>query len=90
MLMLLSWEVTSEQDGDNRFGSLSRNSTDSNINGRFGELALDPTINSGYTDGKSTKSLDDWRRSYQLLRISDTQVRGIPMSGGEELLLRRV
>jgi len=83
-------EVTSEQDGDNRFGDLSRNSIDSNINGRFGELALDPTINSGYTDGKSTKSLDNWRQSYQLLRISDTMVRGVPMSGGEELLLRRV
>ena len=70
---------------------MSRNSVDSNINGRYGELSLDPTVNSGYTDGYgSTKSLGDWRQSYNLLRISDTMVRAIPMSGGEELLLRRV
>lgn len=84
-------EVDGSEDGDNRFGDMSRNSVDSNINGRYGELSLDPTVNSGYTDGYgSTKSLGDWRQSYNLLRISDTMVRAIPMSGGEELLLRRV
>lgn len=83
-------EVVTQQDGDNRFGSLSRNSTDGDLNGRFGQLSLDPSINSGYTDGASTKTLDGWRQSYNLLRISDTMVRAIPMSGGEELLLRRV
>ena len=84
-------EVDGSPDGDNRFGDMSRNSVDSNINGRYGELSLDPTVNSGYTDGYGmTKSLGDWRQSFNLLRISDTMVRAIPMSGGEELLLRRV
>lgn len=83
-------EVASVVDGDNRFGDMARNSVDGDLNGRFGQLSLDPSVNSGYTDGASTKSLDGWRQSYNLLRISDTMVRAIPMSGGEELLLRRV
>lgn len=64
---------------------------DSNINGRYGELSLDPTVNSGYTDGYGkTASLGEWRQGFNLLRISDTMVRGIPFSGGEEVMLRRV
>lgn len=78
--------------GDNRFGDLSRNSEDENINGREGEPSLNPNVDSGYTNMENgmTKSLSVWRTQYNLTRISDTEVRGIPIGGGFETMFRRV
>jgi hypothetical protein len=79
------------KQGANRFGSLSRESGEENYNGRMGKLSLDPAVNSGYVgpDG-TTKSLEEWSRSYTILRHSDTMVQAIPLSGGFEIQLRRV
>lgn len=78
--------------GDNRFGDLSRNSEAENLNGREGRLSLMPDVDSGYLDTSSgmTKNLSVWRTSHNLIRVSDTEVRAIPMSGGFETTLRRV
>ena len=77
--------------GDNRFGDLNRVSDEENYSGRFGKSALDPSVNSGYTDGYgTTRSLEEWSRSHTILRHTDTMVSAIPLSGGEELRLRRV
>ena len=85
-------QVPSAYLGDNRFGDLSRNSEDENINGREGEPSLNPNVDTGYMDTNSgmTQSLSVWRNSYNLTRISDTEVKAIPMSGGFETILRRV
>jgi len=79
------------EQGANRFGSLSRESGEENYNGRLGKLALEPSVNASYTgpDG-TTASLDQWSRTHTLLRHSDTTVQAIPMSGGFEIMLRRV
>ena len=77
--------------GDNRFGDLNRVSDEENYSGRFGKAALDPSVNAGYTDGYgNTRSLEQWSRTHTILRHTDTMVSAIPLSGGEELRLRRV
>ena len=76
--------------GGNRFGSLTRNSDDDTTMGRFGQLSLPPSLNDGYTDGNSTKSLSEWRTGYDVQRVSDTTFMARSMSGGEDLWLRRV
>ena len=85
-------QVQSAFLGDNRFGDLSRNSGDENLNGREGEPSLNPNVETGYMDTNNgmTQSLSVWRNSYNLQRISDTEVRAIPMGGGFETTLRRV
>lgn len=85
--------VTVEQanNGANRFGSLTRNSGDDTTMGRFGQMALAPSVNDGYTDGTGRiMSLSEWRRSYDIQRVSDTMLIGRPMSGGTQVNLRRV
>ena len=79
------------EQGANRFGSLSRESGEENYNGRMGKLSLEPSVNASYTgpDG-TTASLDQWSRTHTLLRHSDTTVQAIPLSGGFEIMLRRV
>jgi len=79
------------EQGANRFGSLSRESGEENYNGRMGKLSLEPSVNASYTgpDG-TTASLDQWSRTHTLLRHSDTTVQAIPLSGGFEIILRRV
>tara|TARA_B100000683_G_scaffold274100_1_gene321365 strand:- start:2057 stop:2962 length:906 start_codon:yes stop_codon:yes gene_type:complete len=79
------------EQGANRFGSLSRESGEENYNGRMGKLSLEPSVNASYTgpDG-TTASLDQWSRTHTLLRHSDTTVQAIPISGGFEIMLRRV
>ncbi len=79
------------EQGANRFGSLSRESGEENYNGRMGKLSLEPSVNASYTgpDG-TTASLDQWSRTHPLLRHSDTTVQAIPLSGGFEIMLRRV
>ena len=79
------------EQGANRFGSLSRESGEENYNGRMGKLSLEPSVNASYTgpDG-TTASLDQWSRTHTLLRHSDTTVQAIPLSGGIEIMLRRV
>ncbi len=76
--------------GGNRFGSLTRNSDDDTVMGRFGQLSLPPGLNDGYTDGTSTKTLSEWRQSLDLQRVSDTLFIARSMSGGENISLRRV
>jgi|TARA_B110000285_G_scaffold234654_1_gene312384 hypothetical protein len=78
--------------GDNRFGDLSRNSETENLNGREGQSALNPNVETGYMDTSNgmTQSLSVWRNQYNLIRISDTEIKAIPMSGGIETMLRRV
>ena len=84
-------QVPSAEIGSNRFGSLARNSTDDNINGRFGETALTPEVDASYTASSGeTMPLSQWRTKYTVLRHSDTMVSAIPFSGGPELQLRRV
>ena len=79
------------EQGANRFGSLSRESGEENYNGRMGKLSLEPSVNASYTgpDG-TTAPLDQWSRTHTLLRHSDTTVQAIPLSGGIEIMLRRV
>ena len=78
--------------GDNRFGDLSRNSESENLNGREGQNSLNPNVETGYMDTSTgmTQSLSVWRNQYNLIRISDTEIKAIPMSGGFETMLRRV
>jgi len=78
--------------GGNRIGSLARNSTDDSVNGRLGEVALSPDVDSSYLDVSSgrTLPLSQWRTTHTILRISDTMVSAIPFSGGFETQLRRV
>jgi hypothetical protein len=78
--------------GGNRIGSLARNSTDDNVNGRLGEVALSPDVDSSYLDTSTgrTLPLSQWRSTHTILRISDTMVSAIPFSGGFETQLRRV
>lgn len=85
-------EVSTAFLGDNRFGDLSRNSEDNNINGREGRLSLTPDVDSGYLDTSTgmTKNLSVWRNTHNIIRVSDTEVKAIPMSGGFETTLRRV
>ncbi len=84
-------EVATSDIGSNRFGSLARNSTDDNVNARFGETALTPEVDASYTSPTGeTMPLSQWRTKYTVLRHSDTTVSAIPFSGGVELQLRRV
>ena len=78
--------------GDNRFGDLSRNSETENLNGREGQSSINPNVETGYMDTSTgmTQSLSVWRNQYNLIRISDTEIKAIPMSGGFETMLRRV
>jgi hypothetical protein len=82
--------VETSNNGGNRFGSLTRNSGDDTTMGRFGQMALSPSVNDGFTDGSRVMSLSEWRRSYDIQRVSDTMLIGRPMSGGEQVNLRRV
>ena len=84
-------EVAQSDIGSNRFGSLARNSTDDNVNARFGQTALNPEVDASYTSPTGeTMPLSQWRSKYTVLRHSDTTVSAIPFSGGVELQLRRV
>ncbi len=76
--------------GGNRFGSLTRNSDDDTVMGRFGQLSLPPGLNDGYTDGTRTMSLSEWRGNFDLQRVSDTSFIARSMSGGGNISLRRV
>ena len=51
---------------------------------------LPPDLNDAYSDGTSTMTLSQWMTTHQVERISDTQVRAIAISGGQDALLRRV
>ena len=85
-------EVKSPYQGDNRFGDLSRNSVSENLNGREGQLSLAPDVDSGYIDSMTgtTKNLSVWRNTHIISRVSDTEVKAVPKSGGFETMLRRV
>ena len=81
-------------EGTSRTGDNQANSTDDSgeLNGRFGRPALVPGSNEGYLDMDTgmTKTIDEWRRTHNLSRMSDTLVRGMPISGGIPVMLRRV
>jgi|TARA_B100000902_G_scaffold168314_1_gene163064 hypothetical protein len=85
-------EVKSPYQGDNRFGDLSRNSVSENLNGREGQLSLAPDVDSGYIDSMTgtTKNLSVWRNTHIISRVSDTEVKAVPKSGGFETMLRRI
>lgn len=82
-------------DGGNRFGSLSRQSGDDDVNGRMGQEALDPDVNASYMgigeSGNSiTQSLAMWRMSHNIQRQTDTTVMAMSKSSGPTQFLRRV
>lgn len=83
-------EAPSAFIGSNRFGDNAIMSESENLNGREGMPALNPNVNAGFTspDGH-TKTLSNWRTSHILMRVSDNEVRALPMSGGTEMMLRR-
>ena len=77
--------------GSNRFGSLTRLSDDSSVNGRFGKTALSPDQDANYVDTASgrTAPLSSWRTEGTIVQSSDTEAMLIP-KGGATLHLRRV
>jgi len=76
-----------EVDGAiNRKGDLARLSNKN----RTSQDTLPPDLNDAYTDGTYTMPISQWMSSHQIERISDTQVRAIAISGGQDALLRRV
>lgn len=82
-------------DGGNRFGSLSRQSGDDDVNGRMGKVALDPDVNAAYIglgpEGNSiTQTLNSWRMTHNITRQTDTTVMAISKSSGPTQFLRRV
>ena len=85
--------VTPPSDGfgSNRFGSLTRNSDASTVNGRFGKTALSPDQDASYTDTSSgrTATLSSWRTQGTIVQSSDTEATLIP-NGGATIYLRRV
>jgi hypothetical protein len=78
--------------GANRFGSLTRNSDASSVNGRFGKVSLSPDQDASYVDTSTgkTMSLSSWRNEGTIIQSSDTEVSMIPKSGGMTTYLRRV
>lgn len=50
---------------------------------------LGPDVNVAYSDGYSTKSLEEWRRGYNLTPVSDETYQAISRNGGARIMLRR-
>jgi len=77
--------------GSNRFGSLTRNSDASSINGRFGKTSLSPDQDASYVDTSTgrTAPLSSWRTEGTIIQSSDTEAMLIP-KGGATTYLRRV
>lgn len=77
--------------GSNRFGSLTRNSDASSINGRFGKTSLSPDQDASYVDTSTgrTAPLSSWRNEGTIVQSSDTEAMLIP-TGGANIYLRRV
>jgi len=77
--------------GSNRFGSLTRNSDASTVNGRFGKTSLSPDQDASYVDTSSgrTAPLSSWRTEGTIVQSSDTEAMLIP-KGGMTIYLRRV
>jgi|TARA_R110002110_G_scaffold111604_3_gene277863 hypothetical protein len=50
---------------------------------------LGPDVNSTYSDGSSTKSLEEWRRGFNLTPVSDETYQAISRNGGPRIILRR-
>ena len=86
--------VTPQPDsfGSNRFGSLTRNSDASTVNGRFGQPSLSPDQDASYTCGATgrTMPLSSWRTEGTIIQSSDTEAALIPRTGGATTYLRRV
>jgi hypothetical protein len=78
--------------GSNRFGSLTRNSDASAVNGRFGKTSLSPDQDASYSCGSTgrTMPLSSWRNEGTIIQSSDTEVALIPRTGGATTYLRRV
>ena len=51
---------------------------------------LPPDLNDSYSDGSATMAISQWMTTHQVERISDTQVKAIAISGGQNAMLRRV
>ena len=77
--------------GSNRYGSLTRLSDDSSVNGRFGKTALTPDQDASYVDTSTgrTAPLSSWRTQGTIVQSSDTEAMLIP-TGGANIYLRRV
>ena len=84
------FKTVETSNGGNRYGSLTRNSDDDTVMGRFGQLSLPPGLNDGYTDGSRTMTLAEWRQNHDLQGVSDTSYMARSMSGGGNTMLRRV
>ena len=84
------FKTVETSNGGNRYGSLTRNSGDDTVMGRFGQLSLPPGLNDGYTDGSRTMTLAEWRQNHDLQGVSDTSYIARSMSGGGNTMLRRV
>jgi len=50
---------------------------------------LGPEVNASYSDGSSVKSLEEWRRGYNLTPVSDATFQAISRNGGPRIMLRR-
>ena len=50
---------------------------------------LGPDVNVAYSDGNTTKSLEEWRRGYNLTPVSDETYQAISRNGGARIMLRR-
>jgi len=69
----------------------------SNRSGDFARLstvymstdALGPDVNVAYTDGSTTKSLEQWRRTHTISPVSDTTFQAISRNGGPRIMIRR-
>ena len=72
--------------------NLTRKAVSENLNGREGQLSLAPDVDSGYIDSMTgtTKNLSVWRNTHIISRVSDTEVKAVPKSGGFETMLRRI
>ena len=63
-------EVATSDIGSNRFGSLARNSTDDNVNARFGETALTPEV-----DASSWESLTPLQnKTFDLILVDGPRI----------------
>jgi len=50
---------------------------------------LGPDVNVSYTDGSTSKSLEQWRRTHNISPVSDTTYQAISRNGGPRMMIRR-
>jgi len=75
--------------GDNQANSSTASEA---LNGVLGQPALPPGTNESYLDMSTgtVRTAAEWRTNHAMNVQSDTLIRAVPMSGGMDLMLRRV